>query len=158
MEHSVELPLGTDEALTLLARAAEAWGAEWQRQGNGGRLYLPVNAGVRRGVLAGTVSATESGDGTQLTYRVEESRYRLRWNAVVVLLFGLAGGVAAMLWPFFPQLLAFVPLALGLALAAWFLVVSQVRSTGVEEFLELVWAEAEVRPQRSAAASTGTPL
>ncbi len=40
-----------------------------------------------------------------------------------------------MLVPFFPDLFQLLPFAVVLSLAAWFLVVSRLRSSGPEEFL-----------------------
>lgn len=142
-EHSVELPLGTDEALAELARAAEAWGAEWRRKGSEGRLVLPVTAGLRHGRLSGRISTESVGDdsGTRLRLQVENSRYHLHWQAVVILLFGALGAVSFTLWPFYPPLLELAPMALVLAFAAWFLVASRLRTAGVQEFFELLARE-----------------
>ena len=139
-EHSVEVPLGTDEALTLLADAAEVWGAEWRREGTGGRLVLPVTAGLRHGVLSAHVSTepARQGRGTRLRLLVEDRRYQLHWRAVVILVFGALGGISFTLWPFYPALLAVAPIALVLSFAAWFLVASRLSTAGVEEFFELL--------------------
>ncbi len=141
-EHFVELPLATDEALAAVAAAAEVWGAEWRREGSGGRLVLPVTAGLRHGRLSGRVSTepAHQGTGTRLRLEVEDSRYLLHWRAVVILLFGALGAISFTLWPFFPPLLSFAPVALVLAFAAWFLVASRLRTAGPEEFFELLTA------------------
>ena len=141
--HSVELTLGTDEALAELARAAGDWGAEWRREGSGGRLILPVTAGLRHGRLSGRISTepTNGSPGTRLRFQVEDSRYRLHGRAVVILLFGALGAISFTLWPFYPPLLQLAPMALVLAFAAWFLVASRLRTAGIEEFFELLTRE-----------------
>ena len=135
--------MSADEALASIAEAAEAWGAEWSRQGTGGRLALPVTAGLRHGILDGRVwtePGGEGGRGTRVRFRVDETRWALHWRAVVILLFGALGAVAFTLWPFYPALLAVAPVSLVLAFAAWFLVASRLRNAGPEDFFELVAA------------------
>ena len=66
----------------------------------------------------------------------------MHWQAVVILLFGTAGALATMLWPFYPRLLGLAPLGIVLSLAAWFLVASRLRSSGLEEFFAAVEREA----------------
>ncbi len=140
-EHSVLLALPPERALAALERTAEAWGAELEREGQGGTLVLPVMAGLRRGFLRGRVTVTREGAGARLHFAVEESAYRLHRTAVAVLLLALAGAVATVLWPFFPQLLMLAPVGLALGLGAWLLVVSKLTNSGVEEFLAEVAAE-----------------
>ena len=138
-EHSVELPLSPDQTLDAVRQAAEAWGAEWRREGTGGRLTLPVTAGLRHGRLDGMVTAEAAGGAsTRLRFEVVDSHYRLHWRAVVILLFGAFGAISFTLWPFFPPLLAIAPVALVLAFAAWFLVASKLSTAGPEDFLALV--------------------
>ncbi len=137
-EHSVEIPHAPGEVLAAAAHAADLWGAGWERAIDGGRLELPVTAGVRHGVLTGRIKVEAAGAGSRVTFSVDQSRYRLNLPAVVVLAFGALGGIGTTLWPFYPKLLAVAPLAVVLALAAWFLVVARLRSSGPEEFLELV--------------------
>ena len=142
-------PLLTDVAappaavLAGVADAAELWGALWRPTPGGGALELPVTAGVRRGVVRGRLEVEAAPAGSRLTLAVEESRYRVHAASVVVLLFGAAGGLAVLLWPYFPPLLRVAPLAAILALAAWFLVVARLRSGGPEEFLGVVRDMAE---------------
>lgn len=138
-EHAYEVPLGRDEALAALAKTAEVWGADWRRDGTGGRLVLPVTAGLRHGRLDGSISTEPNGSAaTRLLYRVEASDYHLHWRAVVILLFGAFGAISFTLWPYFPPLLAIAPIALVLAFAAWFLVASKLTTAGPEEFFGLV--------------------
>ncbi len=73
-----------------------------------------------------------------MTLSAESERYRLNVPAVAILSFGGLGAIAATLWPFFPSLLGVAPLAVVLALCAWFLVASRVRTSSPAEFLDLV--------------------
>jgi hypothetical protein len=142
-EHAIELALPPERALAALERTAEAWGAELAREGQGGRLVLPVMAGLRRGFLRGRVTVTPSGGGARLAFVVEESGYRLHRTAVAILALALAGAVATVLWPFFPRLLVLAPVGLALGLGAWLLVVSRLTNSGAEEFLAEVAGGAE---------------
>jgi hypothetical protein len=54
------------------------------------------------------------------------------------LLFGGAGGLTVALWPFFPELMPLLPVAVVLALVAWLLVVARLRSSDPGDFLKLV--------------------
>ncbi len=137
-EHRAKTRHPRDATLAALEEAAQMWGAAWQPDGWGGRLELPVTAGLRRGVVRGRVSVEAAANGSRILFRVEESRHTLNVAAVVVLLMGGFGGLAATLWPFFPPLLSLAPLSVVLALAAWLLVASRVRTSGPEDFLELV--------------------
>jgi hypothetical protein len=141
-EHAVELALGPEEALGALARCADGWGAEFTRDGDGGRLALPVTAGLRQGWVKGRVSVTGGGAGARLVLAVDEADYRLHPSAVGVLLLALAGGLAVVLWPFYPRLIVVAPLGAALALGAWLLVLSKLTTSGPEEFLAAVAAEA----------------
>ncbi len=137
-EHSTETPLSREEALKAVGEAADIWGAAWQPDGWGGRLELPVAAGLRRGVLCGRVSVDPGADGCKILFRVETSNHSVNTPAMVVLLLGGIGALSATLWPFFPVLLPLAPVSVVLALAAWLLVVSRVRTSGPEDFFELV--------------------
>lgn len=134
--HAVTSSLAPHEALSEVARAVEDWGGRWQPGIDGGRLELPVTAGLRRGVLAGRLAVEGHPAGSRLSLEVEESRWELHRSAVVVLLLGAAGALSVTLWPFFPALLGLAPVGAILAFAAWFLIVSRLRTTGAEEFLE----------------------
>jgi len=129
-------------ALAAIEELAEHWGGRWHREGSGGRLTLPVSAGLRRGTVSGTLSVEAGAKGLSLHFDPEESDYRLIRPAVFFLVLASAGGLFSMVWPFFahrqPELLAAVPTAALLALGGWFLVVSRLRNCGPEEFLEEV--------------------
>jgi hypothetical protein len=137
-EHAVEVPDTPAAALAAVARAAELWGAEFERQGTAGRLYLPVIAGLRRGLVAGPVEAAPSGDGTRVVFRPDEHRYYVHVPAVVILLLSVFGALLAVLWPFYPQLLPVAAFGVVLALGGWFLVISRLRTSGPDEFLDMV--------------------
>jgi len=113
----------------------------------GRRRRSPDATGHRRAAarLGARLSAGEGGRG-RLALAVEESEYRLQAAAVVVLLLSLAGAVVAVLWPFFPRLLAVAPLGVALAVGGWLLVVSRLTTSGPEEFLAQLAAEAEGNP------------
>ena len=82
--------------------------------------------------------------------RSPDEHYRVNKQAVVILVAGAISGLVLMLWPFFPALLGFAPVAIVLALIAWFLVVSRLRMAGPREFLDTVAEHAETpTPDRS---------
>jgi len=147
----VEVGAGVERALAAVGETAEAWGADWQRDGRGGTLMLPVTAGIRRGWVRSRVTAEPAGGrASRLALAVEESHYHLHTAAVVILLISAAGALLTVVWPFVPELLPIAPLGAILALGGWFLVVSRLRNSGPEEFLEAV-AEAVKGPERAAA-------
>jgi len=63
------------------------------------------------------------------------------WRSVLLL--ATAGGVLTVLWPFFPNLLAVAPFGAVIALGGWFLVITRLRTSGPDEFLEAVAAQGE---------------
>jgi hypothetical protein len=135
-EHRLALAVAAEPALAAVAAAAAAWGAEWTA--GGGRLDLPVSAGLRHGRLVARLWTAPAAAGCELVLRVEERSWRLRAPAVAILAVAAAGASATLLWPFFPALLPAVPFGLVLAVGAWFLVISRLTTSGPEEFLELV--------------------
>ncbi len=141
VEHAIELDLPPAEALSALRRTAEDWGAELQADGSGGKLHLPVLAGLRRGLMSGPVEIRPAEGGSRLTFRPETSVYYVQTQAVVVLLLAVAGGLLTVLWPFFPKLLAVAPFGAVVALGGWFLVISRLRTQGPDDFLEAVAAQ-----------------
>ncbi|NHZ73423.1 MAG: hypothetical protein GWP16_03010 [Nitrospirae bacterium] len=137
-QHRIELEAAPQEALLSLGTAAELWGADWQPGSSGGTLLLPVVRGLWRGTERCRVSVSPIDSGSALELTVEESWHEVNRSAVVVLLFGGAGGLIVALWPFFPGLMPLLPVAVVLALAAWLLVVARLRSSHPEDFLKLV--------------------
>ncbi|HSG38695.1 MAG TPA: hypothetical protein VLE27_03560 [Thermoanaerobaculia bacterium] len=139
-EHAIELDLPPEQAVAAVGRTAEDWGAEFERNGTGGTLHLPVIAGIRRGLVTGPVEVQPAGEGSRVTFRPEQSIYYVQTAAVVILLLSAFGAVLTFLWPFFPKLLAVAPFGAVLALGGWFLVISRLRSSGPEDFLAAVAA------------------
>ena len=137
-EYSVDTGLSREEALAAVARASAIWGATWTPEGTGGRLELPVLAGLRHGVLVGRIGSEPSSSGSRVIFRVEQRHFALQRAALAILALGAAGGITATLWPFFPALLGLAPLAVVLAIGAWILVASRLRTSTPDEFLELV--------------------
>ncbi len=136
-EHTLELAEDPVTSLNMVAMAAEAWGGLWQAEGRGrGRLGLPVVAGLRRGWVAGPLTAEPAGDGTRLVYQVDKSEFQVQKAAAFTLLLAAVGAVVTMIAPLVPVLWRFVPVALILLLAAWLLVVARLRNSGPEEFFE----------------------
>jgi hypothetical protein len=146
-EHEIELDLPPEQAVSAVGRTAEDWGAEFQRDGTGGTLHLPVVAGIRRGLVTGPVEIQPTGEGSRVTFRPERSIYYVQTAAVVILLLSTFGAVLTFLWPFFPKLLAVAPFGAVLALGGWFLVVSRLRSSGPEDFLAAVAATEKAGPK-----------
>ncbi len=135
-EHAIDLACAPAAALAAATRAASDWGAELA----GGRLHLPVTAGLRRGFMEGELAAEALPDGSRLSFRVEKSEYSVRPGPVAVLLLGALGGLTLVVWPLYPPLLHLAPLGIVLALGAWFIVLSRLRVSGPDEFLERVAA------------------
>ena len=145
-EHAIDLTLPPEAAVAALVRTAEDWGAQFERDpagGTGGKLHLPVLAGLRKGLVSGEVELWPKGEGSRLVFRAEQAVYFVQTSAVMVLLLATAGGVLTILWPFFPNLLAVAPFGAVIALGGWFLVITRLRTSGPDEFLEAVAAQAE---------------
>ena len=139
--HELEVPAPPADALAAVAAVAADWGAEWTPGAAGGRLYLPVVAGLRRGVLSGQVEAhAEAGGATRLTLVAETTHWRVHRSAAAVLLLGAVGALPVLLWPVSSQLLALAPVGLVMLFLAWFMVVSRLRTAGGAEFLDAVGA------------------
>jgi hypothetical protein len=139
--HAIDLEMPPGTALAAIRQTAEDWGAELDLEGAGGRLRLPVLAGLRRGLLTGPVTVEPLERGTRVTFHPEEAMYYVQTPAVVILLLAIFGAVFTVLWPFFPQLLVAAPFGAVLALGGWFLVISRLRTSGPEEFLAAVAAQ-----------------
>ena len=139
-EHAIDLDMPPERALSALRQTAEDWGAQLQPGGAGGRLHLPVLAGIRRGLVSGPVEVQPAEGGSRVIFRPEESVYYVQTASVMILLLSIAGGALTVLWPFYPQLMAVAPFGAILALGGWFLVVSRLRTSGPDEFLAAVAA------------------
>ncbi|HEY2740419.1 MAG TPA: hypothetical protein VGK45_18550, partial [Thermoanaerobaculia bacterium] len=142
-QHEIDLAGPPEAALEAVGRAADAWGAELERQGLGGRLRLPIVAGLRRGLLAGPLSVEETAKGSRVVFQPDESAQAVQMAPLLLLLLAGAGSVLTILWPFYPQLLPLAPFGAVVALGGWFLVISRLRTSGPQEFLAMVAAQAE---------------
>ena len=140
VEHAVDMDVPPAEALAALRQTAEDLGAEFEADGMGGKLHLPVLAGLRRGLVSGDVEILPAPGGSRLVFRPETAVYHVQTQAVMILLFATAGGLLTVLWPFFPGLLQVAPFGALIALGGWFLVISRLRTSGPDEFLEAVAA------------------
>ena len=145
-EHEIDLGESPELAMAAVTRAADAWGADFEPQGMGGKLHLPFIAGLRRGFVSGPLSVEAIPEGSRVVFRAEESTQYVHTPSVAVLLLSCLGGVLTVLWPFYPQLLAVAPFGAILALGGWFLVISRLRTSGPDEFLAAVAAEAGGAP------------
>ncbi|MFL6194182.1 MAG: hypothetical protein ACJ75H_08420 [Thermoanaerobaculia bacterium] len=151
-EHAIELNLTPDEALNAVWRTAEDWGAEFQREGDGGRLHLPVLAGLRKGLVSGPVEVRPEAAGSRVVFRPDSSTYYVQTQAVMVLLFSVAGALLTLAWPFFPELITVAPFGAVIAIGGWFLVLSRLRTSGPDDFLGAVaaWRDAAEQPSDAA--------
>ncbi len=137
-EHRVEIGCAPAEALAAVGKAAEAWGADWERGIEGGRIGLPIAAGIRRGLARGEIRIERAGGGSRVSFRTEETVFYVQTAAVGILVLAAAGGVLTVVWPFFPALLPLAPLGGIVALSGWFLVVSRLTTSTPDDFLRLV--------------------
>ncbi len=146
--HTIEIDLPPREALAAVAEAAEEWGGLWHPGIDGGRLELPVVAGLRRGTISGQVSVEAAGAGSRVAFQVEKGSWTLHRPAFVILSVGAMGGLFGLAAPFlfaaYPHkargLASLVGIGSFLAFTAWFLVVSRLRTSGPGEFLESLGA------------------
>lgn len=143
IDHRIDLDVPPAEALKAVEKAAEAWGADWQRGIDGGRLDLPLAAGIRHGLAKGSLAVERRGEGSSVSYRTEEAIYVVRTAPVAILAMAGAGGLLTVIWPFFPALLPLAPLGGIIALSGWFLVVSRLSTSTPDDFLRLVAQIAE---------------
>ena len=86
----------------------------------------------------GSLTVEPAAGGSVLRFTVEESHQSVNRPAFLILLLGAIGAGAVTLWPLYPPLLSFAPVGVVLALAAWLLVASRLRTSGPEDFLRLV--------------------
>jgi hypothetical protein len=144
VEHRLELAVSPEEAVAAVERALEDWGGRWERGGGTrGSVQLPVVAGLRYGSLRGDLQVAPRREGAEVILRIEEEIYHLQTQAVGLLGLSALGALTVVVWPFFPQLSSAAPLGAILALSGWFLVVSRLRTSGVEELFDLVSALSE---------------
>lgn len=127
-----------ESVLRAVEDAAEIWGAAWQPGNQGGRLSLPAVQGLRQGVLTGSLHTVPSEGGTLVRLEIEESHFAINRSAAGVLLLGGLGGLTLVLWPLSPKILQLAPIGAVLAIVAWLLVVSRLRYSDADDFLDLV--------------------
>jgi len=155
-ESAVEVVGSPGEAAAAAARAADRWGAELEPRGPGRYgLHLAVAAGLRRGWMTGELRIEPAGpERARVSFVPESAEYRLQTTAVGLLVLGALGAVATVLFPFFPALLPLAPIGIVLGLAAWFLVLSRLHTSGPEEFLASV---AEAAGEAGEGGESGPP-
>lgn len=137
----MDLDCSPGEAQAALGVATKEWGGEWRAEGSGGRVALPVAAGLRRGLTECDVSIEPAGEGCRVTFEVTAAAWSINWIATMILVFGAAGGILLLLWPLFPDLLGLAPFAAIIAFSAWFLVASRLRTSSLEDYLETLAVE-----------------
>ncbi|NJL27510.1 MAG: hypothetical protein HC897_06225 [Thermoanaerobaculia bacterium] len=143
-QHTVDLEISPAESLALVAEIAESWGGGWVAEGeNGGRLTIPVLAGLRHGFVTGRLSVEQHGEGSRLRFEIEESVYRVQKPALVILLLAAFGALLTVFGLFVPALHELVPLGALLAISAWLVVVARLRNTGPEELFDALVAASE---------------
>ena len=138
--HEVDLPLPPREALAVLRRAVGDLGGAWRDDAAGGppEFSLPTRAGIREGYTSLRPSLEPTAAGCHLALQVAGEALEVNRAAAAVLLLGALGGILVVIWPLHDALLALAPAGALLALVAWLLVASRLRSHGPEELLELV--------------------
>ncbi len=152
MRDPIEIDASAEVVSRALDQAAGEWGGKWEAAGDGGELWIPVSAGLRRGYWSGSIlvaASPSSPGGVRLSVEPKDVRLRVNRGGAIIMLFGALGGVVAVVWPFFPSLLHLGPMAIVMAIAAWLLVSAHIRNSGLEEFLETVEAIAGSGPEVS---------
>ena len=146
-QYEIEIELTPEEALEALADGADAWNGTWDPHGSGGQLTLPVAAGVRHGVLHGSVSVSSAAGGAQVVFHVERSEYSTNNAAVGILALGALGVLAMLAWPLLPGT---SPNLAGsgfiLILLAWLVVGSRLRHKSAPDFLASLGPRVGERP------------
>ncbi len=137
MESSVHLKLSPSAALKSLDTLSERWGGGWKGEGpDGGRLVIPVLAGLRRGYVGYAVSARSESRGTHLDFVEEESDLKVHRPTLIVLLIAACAGLSTLVMPFVPKLLPLLPPAVVLCIATWLFIVARLRNSGLDEFMQ----------------------
>jgi hypothetical protein len=139
MSLKAEIEAPKEEISGAFEELAELWQGEWGPVPGGGRLVLPVQAGLRRGIALIEVRIeTTEGGLSRIALEIVEEQLRLNRGAVAVLALGALGGLLTIVWPLHPDLLRLAPVGALLAVVAWLMVASRFRSHGPQEFLDLI--------------------
>ena len=128
-----------DAVLAAISQVCSQWGSEEVQDPSPKNLRvlnLPVLAGLRMGKLR--IELAINPDGSSIDWQVTDAIYRFHRQGLVAVAFGAAGGLVAMLWPFFPRLLPLAALGLVLAVVAWMMVGSRVHYRDVIAFWQEV--------------------
>lgn len=128
--------LSSAGARELVREAVEGWGGSWDE--DSGALELPLAAGLRTGWARGTLTLEEGASTARVVLAIDECKYRLRTNAVVVLATSALGALLTVAWPLVPGLLPLAPFGAVMALMGWFLVISRLVTNRPEDLLETV--------------------
>jgi len=142
--HRCDLETNLVETRQLLTATAEAWGGSFRDDKTGeadGNLVIPVLAGLRRGFVGGPVRIEQQGTGSQVSFQVEESQYRVDLPSTLTLLSGAFGALIILVAPFFPKLWNLVPVGVMLSIGTWLFIVARLRNSGPEEFFEELQAD-----------------
>jgi hypothetical protein len=139
-EYRVQTVAQTAAALAGLAAAVDDWGGEWSSREGGGDLTLPVQAGLRHGLLRAHATAAARAGGCDLALVVDEERWALDRASVLLLGTAAVTSLAAVLWPFVPAVEKVAPLGLVLGATAWLAVLARLRHRGPAELLAEVEA------------------
>jgi hypothetical protein len=145
----VQIRLPPRDGLEILRRAVDESGGAWRDDAGGEPLEfaLPTRAGIREGYTSLRPSLEPTATGCRLALQVAGETLEVDRAAAMVLLLGAVGGILVVIWPLHDALLALAPAGALLALVAWLLVASRLRSHGPEELLELV---ADLAAERAA--------
>lgn len=143
-ERTTQLEIPPGEAAEVVSRAVEVWGGGlegWSEKSRSGVLHLPVAAGLRHGVVRGTLRVEPADEGSRVVFWQESSEYWLQSTSVAFLCLSAVGALLVILWPFFPPdsgWMEVAPLGAVLALAGWFLVTSRIVTRNVDDFFDLL--------------------
>lgn len=144
VEHATHLEIPPEEASEVVSQAVDVWGGgleDWGGETRSGLLHLPVAAGLRHGVVRGTLRIEPADGGSRVVFWQESSEYRLQSTSVAFLCLSAVGALLVILWPFFPPdsgWMEVAPLGAVLALAGWFLVTSRIITRDVDDFFALL--------------------
>ncbi|MBI2565649.1 MAG: hypothetical protein HYV63_01275 [Candidatus Schekmanbacteria bacterium] len=121
--YQVVLSVPPERALKAAAAVAELWGAEWTDLGSGNaQLLLPQEAGLRRGLARCRLRVDAAAEGCEVELLVVEYCLQIHAPLAGAAAMGALGTGVMVLWPFFPALIALLPIGLLMTLGAWFLV------------------------------------